>query len=232
MTGYLLFNPLSLNLIFVALSSFFVCAGAYAYNNITDRKEDLINRKRVNFFSLNNKSLLIVISCFLLGIFFSLLLSPLSVFFCMLFITVGVFYSFFRIKQYLLIKNLYTGFGITVVFLIGIISFSSELFWYYFLISVFFFTGSLISDLRDCEGDESVDIKTLPVLEYNLTRKIIYFLLITLSVLVLGLNLYNLFPMLVFIPIILFFLIKNKPVIAHLSGGISIIFLVAWLMIV
>ena len=93
--------------------------------------------------------------------------------------------------------------------------------------------GSLISDLRDYKGDKIVGIKTLPVyLGYRWTKKIIYSLLFGISVFILQLNLFYLLPLLLFIPLILLFILKNKPEMAHFYGNISLIFLTAWLMIV
>ena len=233
MIGYLLFNHLSTNIIFVILISFFISVGGYAYNNITDREEDLINRKKINYIVLSDKSYLIVLFSFLIALLLSLFLPLYSIFFTIIGITVSTIYSLFKIKKYFLLKNIYTGFGATQLFLLGAGGITIEIIQHYLLIAFFIFIGSIISDLRDCEGDKSVGIKTLPVyFGYDLTKKTIYFLLIILSVLILGMSVYNLFPMLVFVPIMFFYIVKNKPIIAHFSGVISLIFLVAWSIVV
>jgi 4-hydroxybenzoate polyprenyltransferase len=166
----------------------------------------------------------------LLGFAFLLFLPPLSILFSVSIVVTGVIYSFFRLKKYFLVKNFYTGFVVSQLLLLGAANISNEAILYYFIFSVFFFIGSLISDLRDYDGDKTIDIKTLPVhLGYNLTRKITYFLLIGLSVLILGSSLYSLFPVFTFILIIFFFLIRDNPKMAHFSEGISLISLVVWL---
>ncbi len=226
MTGYLLFNPLGIELIFVSLASFFGCVGAYSYNNITDRREDLINRKRTNPFVYNNKGLLITLSCFFLGALFLPFLPAICTFFYITSTLTSVIYSSFRIKRYFLVKNLYTGFGITQVFLLGAAKLNSDVILYYFLFSILFFIGSLISDLRDYRGDKAVGIKTMPIyVGYTATKKFIYFLLIMFLISILTLNLSKLFILLPFALLMLLFLGMNKPDIAHFCGGISFIFL-------
>jgi 4-hydroxybenzoate polyprenyltransferase len=89
-SGYLLFNPLDWKLIFVILSSFFVTAGAYSFNLMTDREEDRINNKRLNQFVLNNKGYVFVAFFLALGTFFCLFLSRLSVLFYILALVTGV----------------------------------------------------------------------------------------------------------------------------------------------
>jgi len=231
--GYFLFNSFSADIIFVVLSSFFLFAGVYAYNNLTDREEDLINRKKINSYTLSNKGLIIVIICFLLGFIFSLFLPVLSILFSFSIVITGMIYSFFRLKKYFLVKNFYTGFGMPQLFLLGAASLSKEVILFYFVFSIFFFIGSLISDLRDYGGDKAVGIKTLPVyLGYVLTKRIIYFLLIGTLVFILQLNLYILFPMLIFAMIMFFFLFKDKPKMAHFYGSTSFVFLIIWLILI
>jgi len=198
-----------------------------------DKEEDLINKRKISYFVLNNTGWFIIIVCFLLGFIFSLFLSIVSILFCISIITTGIIYSFFGLKKYFLVKNLYTGFGIPQLFLLGAMSLNSQTILYYFLISIFFFTASLISDLRDYEGDRIVGIKTLPVyLGYNVTRKIIYILLIIILLLISALNLYYLFPISIFVLIIFFFIVRNNPRIAHFSSKISLLFWLIWLTIV
>ena len=230
--SYLLFNPIGMNLILVFLASFFGCAGVYSYNNITDKKEDLINRGRINPFVYDNTGSLIITSCFFLGALFLLVLPAICTFFYLTSTIMGLIYSSFRIKRYFLVKNLYTGFGITQVFLLGAAKLNSDVILYYFLFSVLLFVGSLISDLRDYRGDRSVGIATLPVVfGYNTAMLVVYFLLILFSVLIIGLNLYNLVILLPFIVFMVFFLRKNKPGVAHSCGGLSITSLTIWLII-
>lgn len=232
MTGYLLFHPLDVGLIFVSLACFFGCAGVYSYNTTKDKIEDLINNRKINSFSSKNKGLFIVFICFLVGYFFVSYLSFHSILFYTLSIITGIFYSFSRIKQHFMIKNIYTGFGIGQVFLIGTNYFTQDVLLYYFLISFFIYIASLISDLRDYEGDSVAGINTLPVaLNYNITKNIIYFLLILFCALIITLNLYRLSIMFPFVLLIFYFLHKNNPFFAHSFAGYSFLFLVFWLII-
>lgn len=228
--GYLLFNPLSTNLFFVTLTCFFAVAGSYAYNNMTDKEEDLINRKELNSFVLDKRSLWIVSACFLSGMFFSLFLSVYSIFFYLAGLFVSVTYSLFKLKKHFLIKNFYTGFGASLVFLLGATYLTFEIIEYYILISFFIFIGSAISDLRDYEGDSLSDIRTLPVyLGYDTGKKIIFVLLSVFSFLILFFSGFIVF--LPFTMVMLYFLLKNKPTLAHSCEGVSFIFLVFWLIL-
>ncbi|ODS37220.1 MAG: hypothetical protein A7315_04265 [Candidatus Altiarchaeales archaeon WOR_SM1_79] len=226
-TGCLLFNPLDIiKLIFISLSSFFVCAGVYSYNRITDKEEDIVNIKKLNPF-VYNKGILVVVCCFLLGFIFSLFLSAVSIFFYITSTITGLLYSRFRVKRYLLVKNLYTGFGASQVFLLGAASFTNEAVMYYFLFSTLFFIGSIISDLRDYKGDKAAGVTTIPVhFGYNLCKKFIYLLLIAFSILILKLNLSELVILLPFVLLMVFFLNRNRVDAAHTSVIASLIFLV------
>jgi len=225
--GYLLFNTISMNLVFVVLASFLVTAGAYSFNNITDKKEDLINRKKINPFLINKSGYLISAICFSFGMFFSFFLSVYSIVFCSLGLFVSITYSFFRLKERFLVKNLYTGFGASVVFLAGASCISLEIFLYYLIFSLFIFIGSTISDLRDYEGDRLSNIKTLPVyLGYEVCKKIDFVLLSIFSVVILFFS--HFIILLPFSIVMFYFLYKNKPSLAHSCEGFSFIFLVLW----
>jgi 4-hydroxybenzoate polyprenyltransferase len=229
MSGFLIFNPLDMRLILVALTSFFGSAGAYSFNNIKDVKEDLINRKKINSFTLSVKGLIIVFVCLSIGFVSSLFLSLQSIFFYLFGSATSITYSFFKIKKYFLIKNLYTGFSATLMFLIGANNISIEVLRHYFLISFFVFIVSIISDLRDYKGDKISSIKTLPVLlGYNKTRKIVSILLCMFLFLIINSHFIILLP---FSLIIVFFVYKNKTRIAHSIGGFALIFLTIFLII-
>jgi len=229
-TGYLLFNSEVMDLIFVIISSFLVTAGAYAYNNTTDSREDLANRKKINPFVMNKWGLFIVSLLFLSGIFFSFFLSPYSIFFCLLGVVVSITYSFFRLKEYFLVKNFYTGFGASIVFLLGAGNFSINILEYYLLFSLLAFIGSSISDLRDYEGDKLSNIKTVPVyLGYETGKRIDFVLLGIFSLSILFFS--NLVILLPFPLLIFYFLYKNKAKIAHSFLGSSFIFSAFWFLV-
>ena len=231
--GYLLFNELSSNILFVLLSSFFVCAGAYSYNNMTDKKEDYINRKRLNPFvsSINGKR--IVCACLLAGFSFSLFLSFSSVLFYISSAVTGIIYSKFAVKKHFIIKNIYTGFGVMQAFLIGasVSAPTLEAFYYYIALSLFVVIGSIISDMRDYTGDKSAGIKTIPVhFGYGITKALVLILLGIYAFFIIY-SFVRLFSLLPFIGLMSFFVYKNKISYAHLSGSLSFVFLMVTLMI-
>jgi len=232
-SGYLLFNPVGLNLLIAALSSFFVFSGGYAYNNIFDRKEDIINRGRINPFVKSGKSYPIVFLCFAAGFLLSLLLPPHSIPFFILMLGANIFYSLLRIKRYTLLKNLYTGFGISLAFLFGAITgfeLNVEVMAYYFLMSLLIFIGSVISDLRDYDGDEKAGINTIPVtFGFHKTKNMVYILLALLSFLVVFFH--RVIVLLPFVFATFIYLYKNKISFAHSFGGLSLIALSIWLLL-
>lgn len=233
MSGYLLFNPPDLNLLYVALSPFFIFAGGYAYNNITDKREDSINRKGINPIVESEGNYLIVFLCLFVGIVFSLPLSFYSILDAFLILLVSISYSFFRLKKYFLVKNVYTGFALPLAFLLGAFNgpvVTNEILQYYLLLSFFIFIGSVVSDLRDLEGDRKTGIKTLPVyLGFGRARKLTYFMLLVCIVLFLMLPRFLI--LLPFTLFVIFFLHKNRVSSAHSLGGVSLIALTLWLVI-
>ena len=226
--GYLLFNPLGINLFFTFLASFFGTAGAYSLNNIKDKEEDLINRKSINPIVLSRFGFVITLACFFIGIFFSLFLPLLSIIFSILGIVSSLSYSCLKIKKYSLIKNIYTALGVGTAFLVGASYMNMEVMWSYLLFFFFIIIMSLISDLRDYAGDKKSNIRTLPVsIGYERVRKIIFILLGIFSIQVSFSS--KLFAFLPFVLFMLYFLYKNKPSDAHSWGGFSFIFLTFWL---
>lgn len=216
--GYLLFSPIDLRLLFVALSTFFVGAAGYSYNQITDKKEDLINNKKINPLAASNKGLVLVISFILIGAFFSLFLSPLAILFYWIMVVLDIIYSYFRMKNIFPFKNLFTGFGLTQVFFIGAANspITITTIFYYLAISIFIFIGSLISDLRDYDGDKATNIRTIPiVLGYNNGKNFAYLSIVLSSIAIFSLNLRGLYLLLLFVFPIIFHLRRNEPNAAH-----------------
>ncbi len=226
-SGYLLFNPISSKLIFVILSSFFGSAGAYSINLMTDKEEDLINNKKLNYFVLNNIGWIFAFSFIVFGILFCSFLSKMSVFFYFLSAFLGAVYSFFKFKKITLFKNLYAGFVIPIMFLLGAVAnsiISINILSYYLLISLYIFTISLLSDLRDYEGDRALDIRTLPVvLGKEIAGKIVYGLLILFTLSVIMLEAVGLFPFLPFVALFALFLRRGDPHRAHVSQMMSFV---------
>lgn len=233
LSGYFMHNnifQISIDASFLVLGSFFLCTAAYAYNNITDKKEDVFNRKKITPLVSGRNGKISIAFFFLAGLFFSLFLPAYSFISAAAFLIVGTAYSFFRIKKYLLIKNVYTGFSLPLIFLMGAFTHPAayETFSYYVLISVFLLIGSMISDLRDYAGDRAAGVRTLPVcLGYEKARGIIMLLLAAYSASLLLSKV-----LLVFLPFVfLMFLAikKDEPSLAHSFGKVPFIFLMIWL---
>ncbi len=234
MAGYLLFNTLSSEIIWISLSCFFIVAGVYSYNNITDIKEDKINRKEINRFSKSSLGSIISSICIFFGIFFSFFVSTFSFYIAVIFVITGLAYSRFRMKSYLFIKNIYTAFLIAFLFLLGVtyFEFTVRIFLYYLLFFVLVLLGSITSDLRDFEGDFKSGIRTLPVVfGYDTIKK---FVLAMGSISVFSayiIDFSTLFPIMPFLIALLFFVGKDNPGRAHFYENFSIVFLVGWLFI-
>lgn len=233
-SGYLLFNRPDIYLIFVALGSFFLFAFVYSYNNITDREEDLKNRKKVNRYVYKN-GLKITIASGLIGISCSIFLSPYSIILSLIFLITGFSYSHFRIKKYCLIKNLYTAFLITQIFIFGAVNvlISNTLVFYSLFFYVIIFTGSVLSDMRDHEGDKIAGVNTLPVLfDRKKIKAVVCFLLVSVSVFIVMFNISRLFVFLPFSFLSVVFSLKENYHFAHLSGSMGFVFLPFWLLII
>lgn len=232
MVGYMLFNNLSATILWVAAGCFFIVACVYSYNNITDKKEDKINRGKINAFSKSKSGTYVVFLCALFGLLFSFYVSSSSFILSAIFVVAGFLYSRFRIKSYFLVKNLYTAFFTSFLLLIGAahLEFSQEFFLYYLLFFISLLLGSIIADLRDFEGDNKVGLRTLPViLGYRKTKYLVYSGLILSFLLVFRIDFSVLFPILPFILLSLFFVKKNSHKSAHAFESMSLVFLAIWL---
>jgi 1,4-dihydroxy-2-naphthoate octaprenyltransferase len=85
----------------------------------------------------------------------------------------------------------------------------------------------LIADLRDYRGDRFIGIKTLPVFFGYERAKIIVYLSLTLFLIQILQSV--VFPMAIFVVLMIFSVFKDRIEEAHFLGGISLIFLVVWL---
>jgi len=130
------------------------------------------------------------------------------------------------------VKNIYTAFLITQLFLLGagFISFTKDFMLPYILFFFLILTGSVLSDLRDYEGDKRVGHNTLPVkLGYENGKKLSYILLVicgTISLMIPNPLFYLSLPFLLLTAI---FLRVNRPHLAHKYGSSSFLFLALWL---
>jgi 4-hydroxybenzoate polyprenyltransferase len=227
MIGYLLFSQLSFSIIHVILGAFFACVAVYSYNEITDRKEDEVNRGKVNYFAKNISGSFISTGSALLGVFFSYLVSYIAFVVCILFTISVAAYSTFRAKKYFLVKNLYTSFGVSLLFLMGVSNVEQigTALLYYLFISMFILVGSLISDLRDAEGDKKVGLRTLPiVIGAAKTKHLIYGLCAAFLLSVTSLNLYPLQIAALFLIAVAFLVPLDKYKAAHSMSRIALLF--------
>lgn len=232
-SGFLSLNLFGITIIPVVLSVFLTCAGGYSYNNITDKEEDLFNRREKNRIVEDQKAMLWPVLFFSFGIIISMFLHYYSLVTSVIFTALLLSYSRFRIKKVVVVKNLYTACGLALIFIFGSVAMGrivTELRTYCFLIALFFLIGSIISDMRDRKGDEMARIRTLPVIiGYEKTKMVVYGLIsiFVFALVPVGQNfLYVLLP---FTALIFLLLHMDRPSIAHLVGSISLICLPIYL---
>jgi len=222
--GFALFNPLSHLAVPVAISSFLACGAGCAYNEMKDMKEDMINRGKVNPFTRSGGGPAIIASSYVLGFLLSSLVSVASLLLYLAMVFLGLTYSRYRLKQYLLVKNFYSGFGSTLVFLIGASSVSTAVLGYYFMLSLFIFAGTIVSDLRDYAGDIKAGVRTIPVaIGYVRGKATACALFLTFLAAMHATGLYMFAPLSAFSLLIMALLVADRPSPAHKLGGISLV---------
>ncbi len=226
-SGFLMFNELSSHAVYVALSVFFLCASGYAYNNMTDEKEDKINRNETSSWNTSRRGFPVIMICTASGIFFSSVFSQASFLYSVIFLVTVFSYSFFRIKRFLLMKNIYTALCIAVLFLVGsgdVMNFDVMLSYVFF--ATLLFTGSMMSDIRDYKGDKMSGIMTLPVrMGIKGAEKLSLVLIFLCSVFSLYLGIYTILPVLITASVCL---IKGYYSAAHKYGSLSFAFITLW----
>lgn len=233
-SGHLMFNPLDIKLVPVFLCAFFAAVGAYTYNQLTDKREDLINKERINPFAVSESAPVFVIVFFSLSFVFALFLSGPSVLICVVWLAIGAAYSAVRVKEIFPVKNIYTALFIPLGFMVGAASnsqFTAEMVMLFLTTALLVFVVSLIGDLRDFEGDRATGIRTAPVVlgygEVRTMASAVLFLFLA-SVIFLGNPaFYTLMP---FASIALLFLVKNDLLKARIFILSSFVFLPLFLM--
>jgi 4-hydroxybenzoate polyprenyltransferase len=177
LSGYLIFNTCSPNMIFLFLAVFFATGASYAYNHLTDKEEDIVNNSRLNIFVASGWGQFAILVCMAISLFSALHLSTLSLTIYLISIVAGFAYSFFRIKRFP-VKAIYSGFFLSLPFLIGAVvenHFIAEMIPYFLLIFLIGFTGNLLGDIRGYSGDMLAGLKTIPVmLGVDLSKSIVY----------------------------------------------------------
>lgn len=223
-----IFHPVTCSSFSVFFSSFFLLAGIYSYNNMHDKEEDMVNREKINYWVKHEESYVLVTLFFSTG-FLSTLTLPTNISIYYLSGTIGgVIYSYFKLKKYILVKNFYTSLGGGMLSLLGIPPTNWELAKFFTIYTFSIFLASIISDLRDYEGDKAADIETLPVrIGYHSARRISiisvasFLIIVTIVPEVRILSPYS--------GIMLFFLLRDQPRYAHTIEGISFINLAVWI---
>jgi 4-hydroxybenzoate polyprenyltransferase len=236
-SGFMLFNAFNSLLLPVVFSGFLITAGAYSLNNLVDSKEDSINRGKHNYF-VENKRLGFSVSLALLlsGIASSFFLSIQAIAFVFLALIVILSYNFLKLKRFLLIKNLFTGFGVGLLFLVGALAspqaFTAPTIYYYFLFSFLVFIASIVSDLRDVKGDALSGIKTLAFfLGTQKTKRIVFILMIAFISCIVFLQARQLLPFLLFMVPAAFLLSRNSFTKTHSLLGFSLIAQMLWVLV-
>lgn len=179
LSGYLIFNKPGFDMLLLSTAMFFASSALYAYNHYTDKKEDLINNKRLNFFVSGRKGYYIILVCSILSFASSLYLSFQSLAIYLIAFAASFFYSVFKVKNLFPIKNLYSGFFMSTSFLIGAAAGNrilAEMIPYFLLVFLIGLTGNLIGDIRGYGGDRLAKVRTIPVvLGVKASKKIVHF---------------------------------------------------------
>lgn len=210
-SGFLIFNEINFNIFLVALGGFFISATTYSFNMLTDKEEDLINKKKLNPFVLNEKrGELVVLFCFLFSLFFSYLLGFFSLIVAFILLFFNLSYSYFRFKKKFVLKNLFTALMSFPLFFYGslLTSFSPLFLFYSSALFLFVLIVSMTGDLRDYVGDKKAGLKTFAtVFGLSKANKFIYFIFILFSSIVLFFQLiffYALIPFVLFASVLVY----------------------------
>jgi 4-hydroxybenzoate polyprenyltransferase len=184
-TLFLTGHPFLVTLPFAAFSATLLI---YTMNRFTDRKEDIVNNpRRFQYLDSYGKATLTIAAGLYLFSLFLLFQSKLSTFLVALLpLFIAILYSIFRLKRVFLLKNISVSLGILCAVFIVLVHFD-DVTVYSLVLALFFLLGFLINtivyDIKDIEGDLKYNINTLPV-QYGLEKtKIVCYMLLFASVL-------------------------------------------------
>ena len=168
----------------ICIASYFLALATYVYNDLTDIKVDMINRKEQSIITQNqSKSGLIILVVFLFGLSISIsyVVSYYTLFISMIFIVLGIIYSHpkFNLKSRFPLKTVVTATGAGLLSLLGgvaaiangpsyIPSFNTpvlplSIIYLAFSFSMFYFIQSPMGDIADINGDRAAGRKTFPL---------------------------------------------------------------------
>ena len=232
--SYLLFNPLSTNILPLCISIFLLTIFGYSINSVTDTEEDKTNNKLNATFS-GGKGIIVSFLACIAGFVFVLMLGTTPTIFYLTTAILYLVYSFLRVKKLYLVKNAFIGFAYINIFLIGStiqgITLSAVLVGMIF--AFFVMIRSIIRDLNDIKGDKKAGLKTLPaVFGYRKTKHIISSLLFMFLVILVS---HKLLLAILFSPFILastYFVQKEKHHIAHAIAVFSFFFFAGVLLMI
>ncbi|NIO20440.1 MAG: hypothetical protein GTN76_06790 [Candidatus Aenigmarchaeota archaeon] len=214
LSGYLLFNLTDFKIFLLFLAIVLGTGASYAYNHLTDRREDLVSNKILNIFVLDvNLGRKIILILFLSGLFLSIFLSPVSTILYSFLIVLSLIYSGFRVKE-MRIKNVFTGFSMALTFFIGagVTGFLNfEMLSYFPLIFLFGFAINMLGDMRGYRGDKSIGMRTLPIVfGFSVTKIVIYITAGVFLMCVVIFEFSKLYPLIPFLFLASFYLQKNN----------------------
>jgi len=174
--AYLLVSPPGFRLLPVLSSCFFLTAFTYSLNRLFDREEDRANDNTETTLTDSNVGPFLTFVCLVLGILSAYYISFPALSIAAFGAFLGGTYSFFRLKRFFLLKNLYTTSGLSLLVLLGFAGAGEfgqgALFYATFIL--FLFLASIVSDMRDYYGDKITNLRTLPVrIGLKKTRKVI-----------------------------------------------------------
>ena len=213
-SGYLIFNRLSILVLPLLFAMFFGTGASYAYNYLKDVREDLANKRSLNRFVLDgSKGRMLVASFYFLGFIASFFLSFYAWMTYLILMMLSVIYSGARIKERFLVKNIYTGFVISFALIIGAAANqppSMAMVPYAAVVFVLGFAANILGDMRGREGDASIGMVTLPILfGLEKTRVALYALLSLLVASIMFLKHPVFYPIIPFAIMSMLFLWKN-----------------------
>jgi len=233
--GFLLLNSPSFAVLGISAAAFCAYASLAAYNNITDKREDAINRKSINPLSASPAGKLITVATSAASIVMSYFISISTTFVCLSILATGIAYSKFRIKKYPLVKNIYTAIVMSAFFFMGATdgpAIPAVFIVYFAAMFAFFMAGSIVSDVRDYEGDRKTGIKTLSVLlGLRKSKLLIAGFVTTLAFFTIAFGLWNLYTFTAIAIAATAIALSGRPHIAHTMGGLALIALTLQLVI-
>ena len=119
LTGFLISEQQIYEAPLLMFTVFTATASMYSLNQLSDVKEDLLNKKRINTFVRNNKGRYITFTLLLSSMTTALFLTNTALLFLIMSVSLGIVYSKIKIKKISPIKNIYATLSISLMLLVG-----------------------------------------------------------------------------------------------------------------